>query len=186
MKLLVGLGNPGPQYAGTRHNAGFMVIDRLAGRYGLTPTQSKFHSRFTDGMIVGQRCMLLLPSTFMNRSGLAVGQAMAFYQLPIQDLLVVVDDLALACGRLRLRGEGGAGGHNGLVDIERALGTRAYARLRVGIDQPPVVPQSDYVLSRFSADQRKKLDVTFERACDAIEIWLKEGIEKAMNLFNAE
>jgi PTH1 family peptidyl-tRNA hydrolase len=184
MKCIFGLGNPGRQYAGTRHNAGFMVVERLAKRHGLTGVQSKFHSAILDGRIADQRCMLLQPQTYMNRSGLAVAEAAKFYNLSPADVLIVVDDVALPCGTIRLRGEGSAGGHNGLSDIEKALGTRQYPRLRIGIDSPGRAPQVDYVLGKFSPDQQRALEPALDAACDAIETWLSEGLEKAMSLYN--
>ena len=187
MKLIVGLGNPGSEYAKTRHNAGFMALDRLASRYRLAGAKTKFHSGVLDGQIAGCRCILLQPMTFMNRSGLAVGEAAHFYKLdPSVDLLIVVDDVALPVGQIRLRQEGSAGGHNGLVDIERAMGTQTYPRLRIGIDPRGRVPQSDYVLGRFTRDQLDRLDPALDRACDAIESWLTDGIAKAMSLYNAD
>jgi PTH1 family peptidyl-tRNA hydrolase len=185
MKLIVGLGNPGPQYAQTRHNAGFMVLDRLAQRHGLAGPKAKFHAVTLDGSIASQRCVLLQPVTYMNRSGLAVAEAVAFFKLDLPDLLIVVDDVALPCGRIRLRPEGSAGGHNGLSDIERALGTAAYPRLRIGIDAPGRIAQADYVLGRFAPDQWPKLDAALDRACDAVECWIKTDITQAMTQFNS-
>ncbi len=185
MKLIVGLGNPGPEYVRTRHNAGFMVIDRLAQRHGLSNDRSRFHGLALDGHIRGERCVLLKPMTYMNRSGLSVREARAFYKIDLNDVLVVVDDVALPVGTIRLRPSGGPGGHNGLADIEKNLGTRNYPRLRIGIDAPGRVPQVDYVLGRFSEEQMAKLEPALDRACDAIEAWLTEGLTKAMNLFNA-
>jgi PTH1 family peptidyl-tRNA hydrolase len=186
MKLVVGLGNPGPEYAQTRHNAGFMVIERLAARHGISGVKSKFHAAVVEGLVAGERCVLLEPMTYMNRSGLSVGEAAAFYKLPVEDVLIVVDDIALPVGRIRVRKEGSAGGHNGLADIERALGTKAYPRLRIGIDAPPGrIPQRDYVLGRFSEPQLDLLKPAIEKACDAIECWIKEGIDAAMNRYNA-
>ena len=184
MKLIVGLGNPGSEYARTRHNAGFMVLDQLATRHGLTGVKARFHGGVLEGPVAGQRCMLLQPMTFMNRSGLSVGEAMTFYKLALEDLMIVVDDLALPCGRIRIRKDGGAGGHNGLTDVERALGTKVYPRLRVGIDAPGRVPQHDYVLGRFSDAQVALLTPAIDKACDAIECWIKDGIDAAMNKFN--
>lgn len=186
MKLIVGLGNPGNEYAKTRHNAGFMALDRLASRHELANAKTKFHSGMLDGQIAGCRCILLQPMTFMNRSGLAVGEAVQFYKLdPQVDLLVIVDDVALPLGQIRLRQEGGPGGHNGLADIERVLGAPAYPRLRIGIDPPGRVPQSDYVLGRFTKSQFDQLDPALDRACNAIESWLTDGIDKAMSVHNA-
>jgi PTH1 family peptidyl-tRNA hydrolase len=188
MKLIVGLGNPGSEYAQTRHNAGFMVLDRLAERQGLAGGRPKvkFHSATLEGAIAGERCVLLRPMTFMNRSGLAVGEAVTFYKLALSDLLVVVDDWALPVGRVRLRAEGSAGGHNGLADIERALSGAAYPRLRVGIDPPGVVPQMEYVLGAFTAGQRALLDPALDRACDAVACWITAGIDEAMTRYNAK
>ena len=184
MKLIVGLGNPGSEYARTRHNAGFMVLDRLAARNAISGVKARFHAGVLEGSVAGQRCMLMQPMTYMNRSGLSVGEAMTFYKLAIEDLLIVVDDIALPCGRIRIRKDGGAGGHNGLADIERALGTKAYPRLRIGIDAPGRVPQADYVLGRFSDAQVTLLTPAIDKACDAIECWGKDGIDAAMNRFN--
>ena len=186
MKLIVGLGNPGPEYARTRHNAGFMVLDRLANRHNITGLKTKFHAGMLEGAVAGQRVALLEPMTYMNRIGLTVGEATAFYKTELQDLLIVVDDVAIPTGKIRLRKDGGAGGHNGLSDIERALGTKAYHRLRIGIDSPPGrMPLHDYVLGKFSESQMDDLTPAIERACDAIECWIREGIETAMNRFNA-
>lgn len=185
MKLIVGLGNPGAEYARTRHNAGFMVVDRLATLHGLTGPKSKFHAGVLEGSIAGHKCVLMQPMTYMNRSGLSVGEAVAFHKLPLEDVLVVVDDVALPVGRLRLRAGGSAGGHNGLADIERALGTAEYPRLRIGIDPPGRVPQKDYVLGRFSPEQVLKLDPLLDIACRTIESWITDGIAKAMSLHNA-
>ena len=186
MKLIVGLGNPGNEYAATRHNVGFMVVDRLAGRVGMSTSKAKFHARVFDGAIGPVRCYLMEPMTFMNRSGLSVGEAVVFYKLdPSTDLLVVVDDVALPAGRIRLRAEGGSGGHNGLKDIERVLGTQSFSRLRVGIDSPGKVRQADYVLSRFTPDQIGRLDLALDQAVDAIICWVEHDITKAMNRYNS-
>lgn len=190
MKLIVGLGNPGAEYVRTRHNAGFMAVDRLATRHGLTGPKARFHAGMLEGPVAGEKCVLLQPVTYMNRSGLTVGEAVAFYKLPLSDLLIVVDDLALPVGRLRLRPSGSAGGHNGLADIERALGTSEYPRLRIGIDAPTSggggrrIPQHDYVLGRFTPDQLLKLDPLLDIAANAIESWIQDGIARAMNLYN--
>jgi len=193
MKLIVGLGNPGPEYAKTRHNAGFMLVDRLAARHGLSGPKHKFHAGVLEGELhVGQpmrseKCILMQPMTYMNRSGLAVGEAVTFYKLdPETDLIVLVDDLALDCGVIRLRGEGSAGGHNGLTDIQRALGTTNYARLRIGIDPRGMAKQSDYVLSKFTEDQLEKIDPTLDKGVKCIESWIVDGLEKTMSLFNSK
>lgn len=187
MKLIVGLGNPGAEYAKTRHNAGFFVLEELAQRHavGVLP-RSKFHASVLDASFGGEKCLLMQPTTYMNRSGLAVGEAVRFYKLdPFADVLIVVDDTAVPCGAIRLRSDGGAGGHNGLADIQQKLGGPGYARLRVGIDQPPPgVVLHDYVLQRFSPEQQAALGPGIKEAADAAECFVGEGIEAAMNRFN--
>jgi PTH1 family peptidyl-tRNA hydrolase len=194
MKLVVGLGNPGPEYARTRHNIGFEVIDQLATKLGWIPpgefdrlARSKFDGLAFDGVVGDEKLMLLKPLTFMNLSGQAVQSAMAFYQLSPDDVMIVLDDVALPCGKIRIRPAGSSGGHNGLKDIERALGTDKYPRLRVGIDAPPPrIPQRDYVLGRFSEEQRKAIEPAYARAGGAIVTWIDKGLNAAMNQFNAE
>lgn len=189
MKLIVGLGNPGAEYEGTRHNAGFMAADRLIGRCaGGEPVRAKFHAGAVEGRLPGGgKALFLKPTTYMNRSGLSVGEAVRFFKLePEADLLVLVDDVALPVGAIRLRASGGDGGHNGLADIARALGGADFARLRIGIGDPGPVPQRDYVLRRFSAEQMHDLDPALDRAADAAEIWATEGVEAAMNQFNVK
>jgi len=193
MKLVVGLGNPGSEYVGTRHNIGFEVIDRFASKLGWPDVNKKrFDGLTIDGtldLLTGgsEKVLLLKPLTFMNLSGRSVQAAMSFYQLTPADIVIVLDDLALPCGRLRLRGSGSSGGHNGLKDIERALGTNEYPRLRIGIDPaPPPIRGKDYVLGRFTTEQRKLLEPAIDRACGAITTWIDKGIESAMSLFNAE
>ncbi len=186
MKLIVGLGNPGQQHEHTRHNVGFVVLDRLARRYAAGEiARSKFHGAVLDAHINGQRVLLLKPTTFMNRSGQSVAEAMQFYRLdPGSNLMVVVDDVALGCGIIRLRSGGGAGGHNGLTDIEQRIATQEYSRLRIGIDAPGDIPQSNYVLGRFRPDQQELVEPTLETAVDAAMCWALHGIDEAMNRFN--
>ena len=186
MKLIVGLGNPGQQHEHTRHNVGFVVLDRLARRYASGEiARSKFHGAALDAQINGQRVLLLRPTTFMNRSGQSVAEASQFYKLdPESSLLVVVDDIALTCGMIRLRSEGGAGGHNGLADIEQKLATQEYSRLRIGIDAPGDIDQANYVLGRFRPDQQELVEPALEAAVDAAVCWALHGIDEAMNRFN--
>jgi PTH1 family peptidyl-tRNA hydrolase len=195
MKLVVGLGNPGSQYVGTRHNVGYEVVDALAIRLGLVRSidefnrlaRTKFDGLFLDGVAPsGEKLLLMMPMTFMNLSGRSVQQAASFYQLAPSDLMIVLDDVALPCGRLRLSASGSSGGHNGLKDIQRVLGTEDYPRLRVGIDAPPPhVPQRDYVLGKFTPQQRAALEPAIPRAAAAVETWIGKGIVAAMNEFNA-
>ena len=200
MRLVVGLGNPGKEYAGTRHNIGFEVVDHLAAKLGFVGSASEFdrlaRSKFDglalDGNVTlpsggSEKLLLLKPATYMNLSGRSVQAAMAFYQLTPADVMVVLDEMALPAGKIRLRPGGSDGGHNGLKDIQRALGTTQYPRLRLGIDPPPqFVPGRDYVLGKFSEAQREPIRAAIARACDAILTWMGEGVEKAMNRFNAE
>lgn len=199
MKLIVGLGNPRQQYASTRHNVGFAVVDALAARLGWTGSAADFDrlakSRFDGLMIDGvlgtttgqEKLVLLKPMTYMNLSGRSVQQALAFYQGAVADVLVILDDLALPCGKIRLRTEGSAGGHNGLKDIQQMLGTDKYARLRVGIDPvPPRIPQADYVLQKFTEDQRKLVEPAIIRAAACAVTWADKGAAAAMNQFNSD
>ncbi|HRQ74839.1 MAG TPA: aminoacyl-tRNA hydrolase [Phycisphaerales bacterium] len=186
MKLVVGLGNPGIEYEQTRHNVGFLVLDRLARRYapGETP-KGRFHGALLEGSIEGEKLLLLKPGTYMNRSGMSVAEAVRFFKIePANDLLVIVDDLALPCGSIRLRAEGGAGGHNGLADIQEKLATSGYARLRIGIDAPGDIPQSNYVLGRFRPDQLEKIEPALNAAAEAAASWATHGIIEAMNRHN--
>lgn len=187
MKLIVGLGNPGSEYQNTRHNAGWMVIDRLAYRHAAGErVRARFHSDMLDCRIVGGRVLLLKPTTFMNRSGISVAEALTFYKLdPQADLLVVVDETALEVGEIRLRAGGGENGHNGLKDIRARVGTDQYARLRVGVGSPHAGEnKSSYVLGRFREDERGAMEEAIDRACEASALWVREGIDAAMNTFN--
>ena len=185
MKLIVGLGNAGPQYAGTRHNVGFDVVDLLAARGGIDLTTEKFHGWFGTGQLARQRVALLKPTTLMNRSGRAVLAAGQFYKLELPDLLVVVDDVALPHGKLRMRPRGSSGGHNGLQDIIDRLGDDAWCRLRVGIGEPIGDPTT-YVLGRFTEDEKAIMNAARERAADAVECWVEHGPELAMTRFNPD
>jgi PTH1 family peptidyl-tRNA hydrolase len=188
MKLIVGLGNPGSKYDKTRHNAGFMVVDRLAEKHGGgAPARARFNALCTEVKVGGEAALLLKPTTYMNLSGRSVAEAVGFYKLvPSRDLLVVVDDVAIPSGTIRIRPSGGAGGHNGLTDIQRALGSDAYPRLRVGIDaSPEFMDQADYVLGRFTDEQWTLVKPALDKAADACEVFIKDGLDAAMNRFNA-
>jgi PTH1 family peptidyl-tRNA hydrolase len=187
MKLVVGLGNPGIEYQRTRHNVGFDCIDRLARKVcdASQSAKARFQALALEGESGGEKVLLLKPMTYMNLSGTSVAEALRFYKLDAgRDLLVVVDDIALPCGSIRLRGEGSAGGHNGLADIEAKLGTHRYARCRIGIDAPGRIPQKDYVLGRFREDQQPLVDEAIGLAIDATECWISRGIAEALNRFN--
>jgi PTH1 family peptidyl-tRNA hydrolase len=184
MKLVVGLGNPGSKYDGTRHNIGFEVVDRLAeGGAGAKFTR-KFDGLTAEAAIEFHRVLLLKPQTFMNLSGRSVAQALRFYKLEPADLLVVCDDLNLPLGKLRIRGGGSDGGQKGLRDITAALGTDAYARLRVGIGERGEAEATDYVLSRFRGAERAVIDDALILASQAVAVWVAQGLAAAMNRFN--
>jgi PTH1 family peptidyl-tRNA hydrolase len=195
MRLVVGLGNPGRAYVGTRHNVGFDAVDVLAQRLGWArkredfdrQARSQFDGLTMQGPLGSQGVMLFKPLTFMNESGRAVQAASAFFQIAPQEVLIILDDLALPCGKIRLRAGGSNGGHNGLKDIERALGTSQYPRLRLGIDpaMPPLTGR-DYVLGRFSDEQRVAIDPALDRAAEAAMVWIESDIETAMNRFNSD
>ncbi len=184
--LIVGLGNPGAEYARTRHNAGFLVADRLAERWQAGWTyEKKFNVRVASAQRNGRRVLLCEPQTYMNSSGQAVGAVVAFYRVPLPGLLVVVDDADLALGEIRLRPGGSSGGHHGLESIEQRLGTRDYARLRIGIGRQQGAREiTGYVLGRFSSTEALWVDRVLTVASDQAETWLDAGIAKAMNQFN--
>jgi PTH1 family peptidyl-tRNA hydrolase len=185
MKLVVGLGNPGRKYSGTRHNVGFEVVGRLASKFGAESPRMKFDAEMAEVTIGGERTLLMLPQTFMNRSGQAVQAALAFYKLAREDLLVVCDDFNLPCGRLRLRPDGSSGGQRGLENIAQLLGSDQFSRLRLGIG--PVPPQwdaADFVLGKFTAEDEAIVAPMLQRASDAVECWIADGIAAAMNEYN--
>lgn len=185
MKLIVGLGNAGPKYTDTRHNIGFDVVEILARQAGIELNVEKFHACFGTGEISGQRVVLMKPTTLMNRSGQSVQAAGRFYKLQYCDILVVVDDLALPVGRLRMRSEGSAGGHNGLQDIIDRLGDDNWSRLRIGIGQP-LGDASAYVLQRFSKKDEEIIRPACERAADAVRCWITDGPDLTMTRYNGE
>jgi PTH1 family peptidyl-tRNA hydrolase len=184
MKLVVGLGNPGSKYEGTRHNVGFEVVDRLAAGGAGASFQKKFDGLLAEAQVEFHRVLLFKPQTFMNLSGRAVGQALRFYKLQPADLLVLCDDLNLPLGKLRLRGGGSDGGQKGLRDITAALGTDAYARLRLGIGERGETDASDYVLSRFRSSERSVMEDALILASQAVAVWVAQGLAAAMNRFN--
>jgi PTH1 family peptidyl-tRNA hydrolase len=183
----VGLGNPEACHASTRHNVGFMVLEELRRRHGLGRARSKFHARCWTGRLSGRAVTLLEPQTYMNRSGLAVQEAMAFRKVQPDQVLVVLDDLALPLGRLRARAGGSSGGHKGLEDILRAAGTDRLSRLRVGIGPPqPGRDAVEHVLEEFHPDERTVMNEAVARAADAVEDWLANGITYVMDHYNPD
>ena len=184
MKLIVGLGNPGTEYAGTRHNIGFEIIDLLAKRHNIAVTKRNYKAVYGEGTIAGERVLLVRPMTYMNLSGEAVGAIARFYKIEPADMIVISDDIALPAGKLRLRLKGSHGGHNGLENIFRLLSTQEIPRVRVGVGAAQPGDMRGHVLSRFRKEEQDIIDEARERAADAIEFALREGFETAMNRFN--
>jgi PTH1 family peptidyl-tRNA hydrolase len=185
--LIVGLGNPGPEYVRTRHNAGFRVVERLADRWQAKWTRNeKFGARLAKVERSGRRLTLCQPQTYMNESGEAVGKLTEYFRLPLDRLLVLVDDADLPLGEIRLRSRGSSGGHHGLESIEQRLGSREYARLRIGIGRSPGTAReiTGHVLGRFSENESRTMEMVLDRASDQVECWLAEGVRKAMSQFN--
>jgi PTH1 family peptidyl-tRNA hydrolase len=186
MKLVVGLGNPGRRYQGTRHNVGFAVIRELAPKYAGGKSRERFNGELWEASIGGQGVLLLCPLTFMNNSGSSVAAALEFYKLPNTELLVVCDDFQLPLGRVRVRPQGSAGGQKGLEDIIRVLGSSDFARLRIGIGPlPSRWDPADFVLSRFANEELPIVEQAVGRAADAVVTWATEGTGPCMNKFNA-
>jgi PTH1 family peptidyl-tRNA hydrolase len=185
--LIAGLGNPGRHYFRTRHNAGFMVVDRLAELWRVDfASEKRFNARVARLEREGRKVLLCKPETYMNASGEAIGPLVDFQKIPATQMLVVVDDADLALGQLRLRADGSSGGHHGLESIEGHLGTRAYARQRIGIgrDEPTERELRGHVLGSFRKDEQELLEKVLQTACKQIECWLTEGIARAMNRYN--
>ncbi|NBO93088.1 MAG: aminoacyl-tRNA hydrolase [Planctomycetia bacterium] len=186
MRIVVGLGNPGKQYHGTRHNVGFAVVDGLAS----SPTAGRFQTRFSaqiaEWMEGNEKILLVKPETFMNLSGRAVRQVMDFYQLQPSEMLVVCDDVNLPLGRLRTRAKGSHGGHNGLRDIQNHLGTQEYPRLKIGVGGAEKGEMVDHVLGRFKPAERPVMEEALLAAMQAVVVWANQGVEVCMNRFNAD
>ncbi|SFF44109.1 peptidyl-tRNA hydrolase, PTH1 family [Paenibacillus algorifonticola] len=185
MKWIVGLGNPGTQYQGTRHNVGFMVIDELARRWGIQVTQSKCKALIGEGNVNGTKVVLIKPMTYMNLSGESVRSFIDYFKSDVTEGLVVYDDLDTEVGRIRLRFQGGSGGHNGIKSLVSHLGTQTFDRIRMGITRPqPGGNIADYVLSNFPKSEQEQLKTMIEQACDAAEFSLKASFEETMAKFN--
>lgn len=184
--LVVGLGNPGPEYANTRHNVGFMCADALARTHGLEFARRKqSKARVADGMIAKQRVLVAKPYTYMNLSGTSVQGLASFYQIPPARILIIFDDLDVPFGTLRIRPKGGSSGQKGMKDIITRLGTQNFPRIRFGIGRPPgQMDPAAYVLRRFNADEQRIIEDTVARVLQAIELWLTSGIEQSMNRYN--
>ena len=185
MKLIVGLGNPGREYEATRHNVGFMVVDYLAEKWTATIGKTQLKALVGEGKFNNEKIILAKPITYMNLSGEAVGALLRWHKLGPEDLIVVYDDLDLQPGKLRVRAQGSAGGHNGIKSIIQHLGTDTFPRLKVGIGRPhPGQDTADYVLNRFASGERELMVQTIARAVEAVEVIITQGVIQAANLYN--
>lgn len=185
MKLLVGLGNPGRGYVGTKHNVGFEVIDLLSRKYNINMGKIKFKGFVGDGVIGNEKVILLKPQTFMNLSGESLKQAAIFYKIGIEDIIVIYDDTSIPLGSVRIREKGSAGGHNGMKSIIAHLGNDNFLRVRIGIgEKPNGWDLADYVLSKFSKDEEPLALSGYEKGAEALEIMMKHGVQSAMNKIN--
>jgi len=183
-KLIVGLGNPGPKYQGTRHNAGFMVLDRLAHEAGIPVTRKAFGGFYGEGSFQGERLILLKPQTFMNLSGRSVAEALRFHKIDVKDMVVIHDDLDIPFGRVKLKEGGGHGGHNGLRSLMQVLGGGEFVRVRIGVGRPVHGDAADYVLNNFSRDEQNGLDRVLDGAVGLLVMLMREGLPKTMSLYN--
>ena len=185
MYLIVGLGNPTREYDRTRHNVGFDTLDVLAEELNTSIGENKFKGCCAKGVIGGEKVILLKPQTFMNLSGESVRAAADFYKIDPEHIIVIYDDISLEVGQLRIRSKGSAGGHNGIKNIIAHLGTQEFPRIKVGVGaKPPRMDLADYVLSRFSAEDRVKMEEAFKEAVQAVQVMITEGDQAAMNRFN--
>ena len=184
-KMIVGLGNPGLKYQWTRHNAGFMVLDRLTDVSGINVTKKKFSGFYGEGDWLGQHILLLKPQTFMNLSGRSVAEALRFHKLSVRDLVVIHDDLDIPFGRVKLKEGGGHAGHNGLRSLVTELGGGGFVRVRVGIGRPAHGDAADYVLGNFAKPELVQLSGILDNIIDLLELYIREGMSKAMSLYNS-
>ncbi len=186
MKLIVGLGNPGKQYEQTRHNIGFAVIDALASQWSIPLTQSKFKGLYGVGVYNGEKVLLLKPLTYMNLSGESIRAVMDYYQIDMEDLLVIYDDLDLPVGKIRLRQKGSPGGHNGIKSTVAHLGTQQFNRIRIGIDRPApgTISVPDYVLGRFRKEEGVPTQEAVSKSAEACTVWLEKPFLQVMNEYN--
>ncbi len=185
--MIVGLGNPGDKYDNTRHNAGFITLDAIAKEYGINMTKLKYKALIGDGNIGGKKVILMKPQTFMNLSGQAVVEAMNFYKLSPEQVCVIMDDISLVVGKMRIRRKGSAGTHNGMRNIIALSGAQTFPRIKIGVgDKPnPNYDLAAWVLSKFTKDERALLDKCAEKSCDAVKLIINGQIDEAMNRYNS-
>lgn len=184
MKVVVGLGNPGTKYVKTRHNIGFMVVDKLVRRFGVGAAKNRFEAVIHECLVDGKKALLVKPQTFMNLSGGAIKKIVAKYGCRDDEVLVVLDDSDLPLGKIRIREQGGSGGHKGLKSAIDCLGSSTIPRLKIGIGNCPSEHKKEFVLSPFAREEIKIIEKTLDRACDAVNAWCAKGITDCMNMFN--
>jgi PTH1 family peptidyl-tRNA hydrolase len=184
VKLIVGLGNPGPRYARNRHNVGYQCLERVARRHDLQFGRMMFKAQIASGLVAGTRALLAKPLTFMNLSGQSVRPLLRWYRVALPDLLVIYDDLDLPLGRIRLRQKGSSGGHKGMSSVIEQLGSDEFSRLRIGIGRPLYGEPPDYVLGDFTRDEAIAMEFAYDQAVSAVETFVTAGITQAMNRFN--
>lgn len=185
MKIIIGLGNPGREYAGTRHNIGFDAVTAISDKYNIRLDTKKFKGLMGQGCIEGEKVILVQPQTFMNLSGECVREVADFYKLKPEDIIVICDDISFDVGRMRVRPKGSAGGHNGLKNIILHLGTEEFARIRIGVgEKPDGWDLADHVLARFPKETEPQIREILKKAVEAVECWISDGIDKTMNRFN--
>lgn len=187
MHMIVGLGNPGKGYAETRHNIGFRVVYELAKKHQIRVSGVKYQALTGQGVVNGRKVLLVQPQTYMNLSGRSVAPMLNFFKIPLEKMIVIYDELDLPLGRLRMRGSGSAGGHNGVRSLIEHLGTRDFTRMRVGIGHPDdLIPVHDYVLGKFFPEELPVMEKMVQRAVQGVELWLDQGVERAMNQVNRD
>lgn len=184
MYIIAGLGNPGKEYSGTRHNVGFDTIDCLVEKYNLKINKLKFNSIYWETQINGVKVMLVKPVTYMNRSGIAIAEIVNYYKVPLENLIVIYDDIDIPVGTLRIRPHGSGGTHNGMKSIISSLGNDNFPRIRIGIDRNPNMDLADYVLQRFTIDERCKIDDIIKSASGAAQEIIKSNLDNAMQKYN--
>ena len=184
--IIAGLGNPGIQYENSRHNAGFMAVNKMCEKYGFTVQNHKFKSLVGEAVIGGKRCLVMKPETYMNNSGEALSQAMNFYKIPLENVIVIYDDISLEPGHIRIRRKGSAGGHNGIKSIIALCGGEDFPRIKLGVGKKPHPDYdlADWVLGKFTPEQQKDFDSRLDDVCAAAELMVGDDISQAMNLFN--
>lgn len=184
MKLIVGLGNPGREYVNTRHNIGFSMLDYIAESRKVNFTKEKFNASFLEYMYKGEKILFVKPLSYMNLSGIVVKKFVDYYKIPLEDILIIQDDLDMMFGKVKIVYNRNSGGHNGIKDIEKHLGTKAFARLKIGISKDKSIDTKDYVLGRFSVDEIKILEGVYEKLIDVIDDFCDIGLDKLMTKYN--